>query len=255
MTDENKELNLIQKIASVQAGFGEVAKEGHNRIQNYDYVTEAQVKKLIRQPLAKLGVIINPQFEIKNEWNETTKKGGIMHYASVLGIFELTDGNSTIKGQMPGTGMDTGDKAIYKAETGAQKNYLMQLFMLSTGDDPEQEESKQYQGNNYKSNNYSNNRNTNYQSRNNQQYVNNRQPSKLSDQVINQKKFDQILLMINQVANLWGMDKQSVYDQIKKEYPFKTLNNIPNRIADQIIIYLSNALKSTKVQSNGSNRN
>lgn len=41
---------------------------------------------------------------------------------------------------MIGEGMDTGDKAIYKAITGAQKYVLMKTFLIPTGDDPELEE-------------------------------------------------------------------------------------------------------------------
>lgn len=249
--NQHDQLNLVQKIAKVQADIGEVKKEGHNKQQGYDYVSEAQVKKLIRQPLAELGVIIIPSYSIVNEWNDTTRKGTSIHYASVLGSFELTDGNESKIGTMPGTGMDMGDKAVYKAETGAQKNYLMQLFMISTGDDPEQDISQQVQQNNYRSNNYSNN---NYRNNNARRNIpQNDGIPKLSDQPIKKKKFDQILLMINQVSDYWGIDRQNTYDQIREKYHFNNLNSITNKIADQILIYLGNATKQSKVQSDGSN--
>ena len=38
-----------------------------------------------------------------------------------------------------GEGIDKGDKAGYKADTGALKYYLANTFMVATGDDPEKE--------------------------------------------------------------------------------------------------------------------
>ena len=220
------ELNLVQKIAKVQADIGEVKKEGHNKIQNYDFVTEAQIKKLVRQPLAELGVIINPKFETTNEWNETTKKGAIMHYASVLGTFELKDGTTTITGTMPGTGMDTGDKAVYKAETGTQKNYLMQLFMISTGDDPEQDRVQQPNNGRY----------SNYPSSNGN-YSNQR--GNYNRQVVNKAMINQIVQLINANAETLRVDPQEVYDTVKGRYKFNTLNDISNDVANEILIYLN----------------
>ena len=40
---------------------------------------------------------------------------------------------------MAGEGADTGDKAPYKAMTGALKYALLQSFLLASGDDPEDE--------------------------------------------------------------------------------------------------------------------
>jgi hypothetical protein len=51
----------------------------------------------------------------------------------------LTDGDSgeTISFQSVGTGADSGDKAAYKAATGALKYALLTGFLIPTGDDPE----------------------------------------------------------------------------------------------------------------------
>jgi hypothetical protein len=51
----------------------------------------------------------------------------------------LTDGESgeTISFQSIGTGADSGDKAAYKAATGALKYALLTGFLIPTGDDPE----------------------------------------------------------------------------------------------------------------------
>jgi hypothetical protein len=51
----------------------------------------------------------------------------------------LTDGDTgeTISFQSIGTGADSGDKAAYKAATGALKYALLLGFLVPTGDDPE----------------------------------------------------------------------------------------------------------------------
>ena len=41
--------------------------------------------------------------------------------------------------KVAGEGLDTGDKAPYKAMTGALKYALLQSFLLATGDNPENE--------------------------------------------------------------------------------------------------------------------
>jgi hypothetical protein len=45
----------------------------------------------------------------------------------------------TVTVKVPGEGLDVGDKASYKAMTGALKYALLQSFLLATGDDPEEE--------------------------------------------------------------------------------------------------------------------
>jgi hypothetical protein len=51
----------------------------------------------------------------------------------------LTDGETgeTLSFQSIGTGADSGDKAAYKAATGALKYALLTGFLIPTGDDPE----------------------------------------------------------------------------------------------------------------------
>ena len=48
---------------------------------------------------------------------------------------------------MAGQGLDSGDKAPYKAMTGALKYALLQSFLLATGDDPEEERINHTSGN------------------------------------------------------------------------------------------------------------
>jgi hypothetical protein len=49
------------------------------------------------------------------------------------------DSGEEIVAKVAGQGLDSGDKAPYKAMTGALKYALLQSFLLATGDDPEDE--------------------------------------------------------------------------------------------------------------------
>jgi hypothetical protein len=53
--------------------------------------------------------------------------------------FADADSAEEITVKVAGEGVDSGDKAPYKAMTGALKYALLQSFLLATGDDPEDE--------------------------------------------------------------------------------------------------------------------
>ena len=53
--------------------------------------------------------------------------------------FADVDSGEEIIAKVAGQGLDPGDKAPYKAMTGALKYALLQSFLLATGDDPEDE--------------------------------------------------------------------------------------------------------------------
>jgi hypothetical protein len=61
--------------------------------------------------------------------------------------FSLLDGESGERLDFPwvGAGTDKGDKGIYKALTGGAKYFLLKMFLIATGDDPEREDVKTIQ--------------------------------------------------------------------------------------------------------------
>jgi len=61
--------------------------------------------------------------------------------------FTDVDGGEEITTKVAGQGLDAGDKAPYKAMTGALKYALLQSFLLATGDDPEEERISHTSGN------------------------------------------------------------------------------------------------------------
>ncbi len=136
MSEEVK--NLIAKIAEACDAVGGVEKKGTNTTQNYKYVKAADVAKAIRHELFSRGVIVL-QDEQPPEYVEVqTKTGATMCECRMAIEFTLTDGKERENITGYGVARDSGDKAIYKAKTGALKYFLRGLGLIpDEKDDPE----------------------------------------------------------------------------------------------------------------------
>ena len=134
----SQELNLREKFAEVRRRLGYVQKRGHNERHNYSYVTAADLAGSVGDILAELGVVVIPQLQsISTE----TPRSSSDRIARVVMNYRFVDARSgeELSVRVAGEGADPGDKAPYKAMTGALKYALLQSFLLSTGDDPEDE--------------------------------------------------------------------------------------------------------------------
>ena len=129
---------LASKIARILGKLGRVAKSGRNTFHNYDYATESDVADALRQHLAAEGVCIFPSVvDAKVETVQDRNKSATM--ATVTLELTFIDGESgdMITTTWIGQGIDQGDKAYYKAYTGAFKYGLMKTFLVSTGEQDE----------------------------------------------------------------------------------------------------------------------
>lgn len=131
---------IAAKIAQIMGELSRVPKNGRNSFHNYDYVTESDLVEALRPHLAKLKISIFPTVE-RYETKEVQERNKAATLATVELAISFIDGESgdmmTVK--WAGQGIDQGDKAFYKAYTGAYKYALMKTFMISTGEEPEQE--------------------------------------------------------------------------------------------------------------------
>ena len=129
--------NLIQSLIKAAKDCGYVQKLGKNPV-GYSYATEASVVAHVRESLLENGLVLVPDL--------------IQHtFDPALGLSEVFikytlfhESGEMLEFKMAGQGMDKnskgiGDKAIYKAITGANKYALLKLFAIATGDDPENE--------------------------------------------------------------------------------------------------------------------
>jgi len=131
-------LNLRQKLAEVRRRIGYVQKRGHNERGNYSYVTAADIAGSIGDLLSELGVVVIPSLE-NITYESAATRGETTRMAQVVMAYTFADVDSgeEIVAKVAGQGLDPGDKAPYKAMTGALKYALLQSFLLATGDDPE----------------------------------------------------------------------------------------------------------------------
>lgn len=117
---------------------GILPKGGKNDYDHYSYFSEAQYKDLFT------GLFSANMLELKFDEVEYSTFDGPEKQANgrmpkiQFTLYDVETGfyeSTTITGE----GIDKGDKAGYKAYTGALKYYLANTFMVATGDDPEKD--------------------------------------------------------------------------------------------------------------------
>lgn len=127
--------NVLRKALKEK---GVLKKGGVNEYDKYSYFSEAQYKELFTELFSDAGLELSFNEVEYNTFTGSEKQAnGRMPKLNFIltdvdtGFYEVT----TITGE----GIDKGDKAGYKAYTGALKYYLANTFMVATGDDPENE--------------------------------------------------------------------------------------------------------------------
>lgn len=133
------ERSLVKKLTEVMKQVQYIQKKGFNNFNKYKYATESDVQEKVREVLAEQNVIMLPDVVEHSVREHTNRKGNVEYIATVKVLFTFIDGDTgeDLKIHSIGEGQDSGDKAVYKAITGAQKYALMKAFMIPTGDDPE----------------------------------------------------------------------------------------------------------------------
>ena len=119
-TSDNQ-LSLVDRILIAQQAVGVIKKDGQNSFQHYSFQSEGAIKDAVKPALIKAGLVIKFSYEIVNQYDRTTGKGGNNHFVDLMGTFTVTDGHDEMTFTIPGSGQDTGEKAMVKASTSAQK--------------------------------------------------------------------------------------------------------------------------------------
>jgi len=137
--------NLKQKLLEVSKAIKYLKKDKRNTGQNYNYLSEAKIKEIIKREFEKQGVLFHystddiTQYEIS-----PTHKGTKQFVTNIKGRYKFIDVDSDafVAGTWAGSGMDSGDKGLYKAITGGIKYVLNTNFLIPSGDDPENDNEK-----------------------------------------------------------------------------------------------------------------
>ncbi len=146
LLDIDKWLELNAKLAQKKniaraelAKMGVLEKKGKNTYDNYKYFTEAQYKDIANKLLTKAKLELKVSERDYYKYINQNSKTPVGRIATLQ--FTLTDTETGFYEEsiIRGEGLDRGDKAGYKAYTGAIKYYLANTFLVATGDDVEQE--------------------------------------------------------------------------------------------------------------------
>lgn len=117
---------------------GILKKGATNQYDKYKYFSEAQYKELFTDLFSEHGLELKfTELEYNTfEGTEKQANGRMPKLQFTLMDIDTGYGEDSV---ITGEGMDKGDKAGYKAYTGALKYFLANTFMVATGDDPEKD--------------------------------------------------------------------------------------------------------------------
>ena len=136
-------MSLITKLGEIRDAVKYVQKDGKNSFHGYKYASEGAILEKIREELESKKVLCLVRCEKVDIISGVTEKGKPSHIATTNMVFTLIDAeneNDRIEIPFVGMGEDSGDKAVYKAYTGAVKYFWLKNFQIETGDDPENDE-------------------------------------------------------------------------------------------------------------------
>ena len=119
-----------------------VKKDARNEAQKYNYASAAAILEKVNASLVKNGIVTTTEVDIISSEREQSN-GKASHYVVVKTKITLMDieTKDTMTTYGMGGGLDYGDKAIMKAQTASLKYAWMNCLNISTGDDPEADES------------------------------------------------------------------------------------------------------------------
>lgn len=127
--------NRLRKMLNER---GVQKKGAKNSYDNYSYFSEAQYKQLFTELFSEVGLELSfTELSYDTFIAEGKQSNGRLPKLK----FRLTDIETGFSESsvITGEGIDKGDKAGYKAYTGALKYFLANTFMVATGDDPEKD--------------------------------------------------------------------------------------------------------------------
>lgn len=108
------------------------ATKGKGTFSGYTYTTARKVLDKVRDECVKEGISVESDADIKHFVVVGTKS-----LAAVKIVLYFTDGIFVAKATGLGSGIDSGDKAVMKANTAAMKYACSGKYLISRGDDPE----------------------------------------------------------------------------------------------------------------------
>jgi|8_EtaG_2_1085327.scaffolds.fasta_scaffold10196_4 hypothetical protein len=127
---------LHECLAQTMAEVGYVQKDATNDFQRYKYASAEAVLRKVNTSLSSQGVCCASTAELVSHETIQGPKKATFHAIVKLSLtFHKGSDQITVSGL--GSGSDSGDKSVMKANTAALKYCLANAFLISWGDDPE----------------------------------------------------------------------------------------------------------------------
>ncbi len=125
---------VYKKIHEIMSTVGGVEKKGKVSFNttNYTFQTAEDLVKAIKPKMIESGLIMFPIQAVKEPHDP--ERENLVQVKITYRLVAVEDG-SYVDIPVLGAGADKGDKAVYKANTGAYKYGLKQTFMIETGED------------------------------------------------------------------------------------------------------------------------
>lgn len=129
---------IAEKLAQAAKACGYVQRDASNAFHKYRYASAANILGHVNDALHEAGLaVVDTLPEIVS--TEGVGKDRVVT-ARMTVIVADTEGDERATFRGLGSGMDSGDKAVMKACTAALKYAWLGAFSISTGDDPEADE-------------------------------------------------------------------------------------------------------------------
>jgi hypothetical protein len=126
---------IHRAILDVMADIGKfgIDKASKNKEQNYQFRGIEAAMNRLSPLLLRHGIVITPRYSDVQFHERASKSGGTSRFAWLKGTFRFTarDG-SFVESEYFGEGMDSGDKALTKAQSVAYRTALFQQFIVPT---------------------------------------------------------------------------------------------------------------------------
>lgn len=130
---------IASKLCRLIEACGYIQNDGWNQKQNYSFISSAAVMKRINAEMVKLQLCSVVSYTLERCEELITKnnsKQTLVHVSCSLNIIDSESGEMVTTITL-GSGADSLDKAVAKAQTMALKYAWMHTLCISTGDDPE----------------------------------------------------------------------------------------------------------------------
>lgn len=176
-SDTSKGVEIHKAINTIQGEIlemGGIAKSSRNTTQNYQYRSITAIYAVITPLMVKhkITCIGSTERSSVSQFFNNKKELSFKAIVQIRYVFTSIVDGSVFEVVMIGEANDTGDKAVTKATTSAQKNMYNQVFAIPTG---EGEQANQSQWNN---NGYQDGRDSSFQSNSYQKKQNGRSQPK-----------------------------------------------------------------------------